>query len=1547
MATSALVPVQPVFLSSADKTRLAEMEKQRVAFNEQLEARKAALAQYNPLVERYNQEYARYQETVAPYNEAAAEYNRQLAQRQAAVDEYNRLYQDYEKQLAGFKEAASQYDQGALADYQRQLKAYEATFVPGEKPGQLSLVQKIDGQLYDALGQPLPLTEPFTQYSKVAGMELPENVYARRTGGELTQAYRDALKAYQEARFTRPQLAYHPTKGSSYRFEGVTDVPGSYGFSTPEQFRQAGYTLVGDPSKYWEMTLVRGPNTPAPTPEYVFMERPMAPTYSGPAAPVAPVYAGPAEPVKPEYGGMAEPTRPIYTGPSEPVAPFTQESFEQFQQEAQGRAQQAAGQRALAAEVYQDPSKFGLAGFAGLSARAFAKGGEVKDNEPRTKAGRMMKELGFSKVPKEKTLADEPSRQSPETLAYSLRAQSEANKDADLRRKTLAAPGALEVKRFKEGGESRKSREEVPEKGLEDRQASDIAFIGGSRRMPGLPEPEDIRSDTLGFIKRMDDASLMATASKVTGMPFSSPTQARVMLQKMLGDDAAISASLIGMGRDLPERIVGYSVGARMPAFGGQLNVGADIPRGQGSPMFNLGYTKRFQAGGEVMSPEEQPVVQESSSARALRELIRPMREGIKGYFGLGSEGVGSEAYRVGQAMGNMPGIGLPAMAVAGTAKAVGKIPANKRLLLMPCSDMKCETPAEAKDLYKGVFYQTYRKQVQPGAEPHMMILSAKHGFVGPKQILEPYDQKMTPQQAEELAKSIKNSLTKVEWPEGIEEVMLVGGKHYQRVMNAALDELKAQGKLSSDVSVRSTRGEIGEQRSQLGQYLREMADKPPEFSRGGEVTDFIVSNYKDGGEIEGDKEVPQGPITTPLRTRTRRPATQEENEALSRAVLQGFANLPYNVAGIPGDIANLLASPTGKQPFYGSESAKALATQLGIRPSPPTDPTSAALYGAADIGSSLINPAAPVRAAARGAERAGAALSSAAKDFQEYNRMLDVPGAAYAVKKKGGQWLAGEPKEGLVEAFGSYDLMSRGASRGAGNRTLEEVQAEMRQTYPPEVLAGMSEDTQRHVARSMGELENRIAIKQWIDGNLTNYIKNDLGTPDDPLRKLGEQGITHLPKSNIESGLWLSDYTVDTRKAQGFPEAGFSSGRDESRAWENLADEAIFVKKPSDLRTRERQQNPWVEKLQDPNTPLYALGGQGFRQLGFDHVVDVLTEDLATGRLNPNQLNKVSVEQAVRRTHEYDEALRIAMEKAQAAKREGLPVYKAYPETSYRWIELNKPGSFAMESDAMGHSVRGYEPPKGHPDWIKESGDSGRESYGHGGWEAIKSGKAKVYSLVDETGSPHATIEMINNRLEYPIGYSIRGSEKFPRRENFEIRQDKDVLGDRIVTRDQMDEIYDLARENAQKAGLIGTEKQGSLSASPSIRMYAGNAIHETFLDAANQVLGKLPDDWVITQIKGKSNSAPKTQYQSYIRDFQRSGNFDIAGDMGFTGFRFSLGELFTADDQARLRAANVELPKYVTPEEGKTLADTLYRLDTGKDPNVAAFTSMNWTTF
>ena len=274
-------------------------------------------------------------------------------------------------------------------------------------------------------------------------------------------------------------------------------------------------------------------------------------------------------------------------------------------------------------------------------------------------------------------------------------------------------------------------------------------------------------------------------------------------------------------------------------------------------------------------------------------------------------------------------------------------------------------------------------------------------------------------------------------------------------------------------------------------------------------------------------------------------------------------------------------------------------------------------------------------------------------------------------------------------------------------------------------------------------------------------------------------------------------------------------------------------------------RQNPYINKL-DPETPMYAAFTG---DLGFDHIMDVLREDLTAGRIRPDQMNKISITDAIRRTSEYDRDLADKMNASRAAAREGLPTYREYPE-GYKWIQLNKPGSFAQESEAMGHSVRGYEPPKGHPDWTEASGDAGSSSYGHGGWEAIKSGKAKVYSLVDSKGAPHATVEVRENKDLNPF---------------FEWWNQQ--------TPEKRAEINQRAQQGEHNNSVF--EAPEWLAARPAL----------------------LPR---ITQIRGKQNRAPNEEYLPYIQDFVKGGQWSDVGDFRNTGLtrKSDLIDKFSPDE-------------------------------------------------
>ncbi len=141
-------------------------------------------------------------------------------------------------------------------------------------------------------------------------------------------------------------------------------------------------------------------------------------------------------------------------------------------------------------------------------------------------------------------------------------------------------------------------------------------------------------------------------------------------------------------------------------------------------------------------------------------------------------------------------------------------------LLLLACSGTKLDRPARAIDLYQGVMYRSYRAHLRSDTAPHVLILSARHGFLDPHTSIAPYDEYMTPQRAEQMLADLPAYLQRTAWPSRIGKVMLAGGRQYRRVMRAALT--RRYGVLPP--LLQETEGGIGMQRSQLGAFLDGLA---------------------------------------------------------------------------------------------------------------------------------------------------------------------------------------------------------------------------------------------------------------------------------------------------------------------------------------------------------------------------------------------------------------------------------------------------------------------------------------------------------------------------------------------------------------------------------------------------------------------------------------------------------------------------------------------------------------------------------------------------
>lgn len=530
---------------------------------------------------------------------------------------------------------------------------------------------------------------------------------------------------------------------------------------------------------------------------------------------------------------------------------------------------------------------------------------------------------------------------------------------------------------------------------------------------------------------------------------------------------------------------------------------------------------------------------------------------------------------------------------------------------------------------------------------------------------------------------------------------------------------------------------------------------------------------------------------------------------------------------------------------------------------------------------------------------------------------LTGLPGVA-VVKPKGGNWIAnaGSPEEMTRPLKSGLDTPWIGTPEEIAQRHADLLRNLRATVNTPEgneqIDRFLANDQILSTERALHRAKTNIAINDWIDKKLTKYIRNEMATPDDPVRKLiQEKGVSHLPEEDLLAAeAWRSGNLVARRKALGYPEegmatrqhaeAGYPEGLAEERArmaagWEEMSDPAIdqlqagdFLNPQyttEDVRAMYLRENPWLAKV-DPASPVYSV--ERPPDLGFTHLVDELKNAMSLRselppslRIDPDDLKKMSMTQAVERVAKINEWRADAAKQAQLEAQKNVDVFREYTtvpgtevknESGLRWAQLNKPGQFKYESDHMGHSVRGYEP-------VEQGGSA---SYGLGGWEAIQSGKAKVYSLRNAKGEPHVTIE---------VG-----------------KLDED----------------DLASFLAQNYP-GGVDKAFSDYAT----VQESGVSWDEFM---RQTFGSEP--MMITQIKGKQNRAPKEEYLPFIQDFVRSQRWGGVQDLRNAGFDLTANDLFDAGDMAVFKQAGVKVPQFMTRDEARAMSDKLYEIRYGNNP-------------
>ena len=421
-------------------------------------------------------------------------------------------------------------------------------------------------------------------------------------------------------------------------------------------------------------------------------------------------------------------------------------------------------------------------------------------------------------------------------------------------------------------------------------------------------------------------------------------------------------------------------------------------------------------------------------------------------------------------------------------------------------------------------------------------------------------------------------------------------------------------------------------------------------------------------------------------------------------------------------------------------------------------------------------------------------------------------------------------------------------------------------------------------------------AINNWMNTKLDRYIRTEMATPEDPIRKLAEQDILHVAPE-VLTVRYEHNPVLEARNPTTFFKRQSLGKSDVARAWEEASDGALSIHGAQGIVDQAGnsssfahsifkdilQQDPWIATVaqKDPNRPIYLPARSTGLDLGFSHLRDELYNSLRSGsdlpqqlRMTPEQLGRMSVPDAVRHVSKINKWR--VKQKAEAnfalANNAATVPFKDYPDQKFGWFQLKADtpeGREALENalnyegDMMGHCVGGY-------------------------CEEVLSGQSEIYSLRNKkTGEPHVTIEVKQLIQPGDFYYQTADQGLIPRFPG---------VPPSFISR--LDE--------AEKSGKPFNWEQ-IIKESPEYQ-----ALPKTIL-----------------QIKGKADLKPNARYIPFVQDFVRSQNWMDVRELRNT-------DLVDLRDTASTQNwINTKMATHVAPEVLKSLQDEGVRFATIEELN------------
>lgn len=486
-----------------------------------------------------------------------------------------------------------------------------------------------------------------------------------------------------------------------------------------------------------------------------------------------------------------------------------------------------------------------------------------------------------------------------------------------------------------------------------------------------------------------------------------------------------------------------------------------------------------------------------------------------------------------------------------------------------------------------------------------------------------------------------------------------------------------------------------------------------------------------------------------------------------------------------------------------------------------------------------VANVAPIVSPLARVAKNVPAALRHGAQEFAH----ATAAAAPRAVKLKGGNWL-----------------------RQSGLEYLDELAGEMNPVRLAALRAGMGQEAGL----------NQEHLGKWVKGPLTKYIKNQLGTADDPLLALADQGISPMDlRTLLDPPQWVRSNARSNRAMGGFNKLGLvDPGTGYSKGWEDWSDSMVRPQRAGDTRRNlgkyldeYTSREPGFERIPNDAMVYEFAGDEAPYHLGFQDTVEALRKGLDPAsnlppglRLKPEDLQQMGMEKAVRYQNSIKEAEKAIEEQKRIRLMEQMGkqgrLVKEYP-SGHKIVELNMPESV---DDQMMASIRK------NPDGTFSPLDADGNVI-----QRREMDRGSLVDVVESTPERAQLGGMLANEGN-AMGHCVGGYCEDVARGTHRIYSLRDAKGEPHVT-----------METSGKFDTQGYDWEGAP---------------------------------IVFQVYGKANTKPKEEYHKMLQDFVRSGDYEI--DSGDVMRNVNLEDI-TDYKQHIQDAVEAQIPnaRYLTPEE------------------------------